>query len=556
MTTWCKEGRWQGSEIDSAKEMPQYAGMASANGRNSARVLIRNRAKIHPQRHVSKQPPPLKPASSRRSKQPFFALPPPRYKQPLPPRYQIQPTPHPRHPTNAPPSALAPAQTRKKFIRRDGTATITIQTNQAVFIVGEHITVDVKIANESARDITSIHLTLHQTATLKIKTHEPTHISRALKTIKLAAVETMTSRVVSVQLRIPYATPTVKTKSVEVSYRVVVRLAAVGEADVPIDLLAVDEPPLYDGAEDEACPSYSAGVGEGGDGGRAGWQAGVFGLRVGGEGRRTRRVEVTKQLRKIVAEWKSFESIARGREIKATVARLCVMRIDYGTASERSSTNFDIIDRSPGLTHVVNLSLNCIPGGVLPHGKRYQAVKSIALKSTPLDNAPTTNDTFMTSVLETFSGITQLNTGDLVITSGILPALTAHTPLNKLHFPLAQNIFEADLIEYLTVRVHSLQELGLPRSFAATCAFLEILPSACPKLRAVFFGKAPTVSSSRFKKGLDDAKPPRGALKEVHIVGGGLEGLVSDAGLRWTAWDGSGDWGLHVGELVGIVGLD
>ncbi|RKO92397.1 hypothetical protein BDK51DRAFT_28662 [Blyttiomyces helicus] len=102
----------------------------------------------------------------------------------------------------------------------------------------------------------------------------------------------------------------------------------------------------------------------------------------------------------------------------------------------------------------------------------------------------------------------------------------------------------------------SLQELDLPRSFAATRAFLEILPSACPKLSAVFFGKAPAVNSSLFKKWLDDTKPPRGALKEVHILGGRLEGLVSDAELRWTAWDGSGDWGLHVGELVGIVGLD
>ncbi|RKO92055.1 hypothetical protein BDK51DRAFT_45069 [Blyttiomyces helicus] len=135
---------------------------------------------------------------------------------------------------------------------------------------------------------------------------------------------------------------------------------------------------------------------------------------------------------------------------------------------------------------------------------------------------------------------------NLAITSEIFLALTAHTPrLHKLYFPNAKNIAEVDFINYLTSKNSLSPTNSQPRMPSSS-------PSP-PRLVSIVFGGQPAFDPSRFEKRLNDAiERPGSALEFVNVTGGGLERLVSDAGLWWTEWDGFKDPRLKVNEIAGI----
>ncbi|RKO92635.1 hypothetical protein BDK51DRAFT_27163 [Blyttiomyces helicus] len=251
------------------------------------------------------------------------------------------------------------------------------------------------------------------------------------------------------------------------------------------------------------------------------------------------------------AQITQFWGSAGARAMEAAAARLRIVRICSAVEGDHHSTAYNSLYESTGSFWS-------------PASASSTALQICAISQTStFENSPNTtspaghralpefnNDTFVNWVLETFPSITQLNTCNLVITSAIFSALTAHTPrLQTLRFTLTENIAEAATSKNSVSPSNS--------TLHATHALLDALSSACPKLASVFFGKQPELEPSRFKKWLHDAiERPGSALEHVHVAGANLTRIICDAGLRWNGLQGFVHYRLDIDEVTGIVGLD
>ncbi|RKO91526.1 hypothetical protein BDK51DRAFT_47822 [Blyttiomyces helicus] len=148
-------------------------------------------------------------------------------------------------------NALSPVYTQHtNAFMLGGSATVTAQTQRNAFVVGYPIIVDLDAVNDSSKKMKHIQIELHQIAKLQVGGHSHKDASCALTTVNFPGIGKLESGILRAQLPVPaYATPTVSTQHVTISYEVRVRLAFSMAVDpvaaIPITILSADSPPLY-----------------------------------------------------------------------------------------------------------------------------------------------------------------------------------------------------------------------------------------------------------------------------------------------------------------------